>query len=271
MNPMRVTLMQADIVWKDKEANLRRLRERLEELRGKTDLVVLPESFATGFDPEDISLAETNEGFLMAGLRRMAADTGLAVAGTFLACDPGTFGADGKNAYYNRAFFMPGRLQDSPSFYDKRHLFSIGGEAKYLQKGQERVCLAFKGWNICMQVCYDLRFPVWSRNYQGEPYHLLIYMANWPASRRQAWDLLLPARAVENYSYVCAVNRVGTDPNGLKYDGGSAAYSYMGEELARVPDGQEGCVTITLDGDRQEYFRRHCPMWRDMDKFGING
>lgn len=259
---MRITLIQTDIAWEDKQENLRRLRIYLEKLGGQTDLIVLPETFTTGFSMNTERLAEPLTGSTISLLQQWSSKYGIALAGSLIARHT-------DESIRNRFFFLTPNGQ--VAYYDKRHLFRMGKENLHFRAGTERPIIHYQGFRILPQICYDLRFPVWSRNYQGEPYHLLIYMANWPASRRQAWDLLLPARAVENYSYVCAVNRVGTDPNGLKYDGGSAAYSYMGEELARVPDGQEGCVTLTLDGDRQEYFRRHCPMWRDMDKFGING
>ena len=149
-------------------------------------------------------------------------------------------------------------------FYDKRHLFRMGHETDCYTPGKERLVVHYKGWNICLLVCYDLRFPVWSRNRHNE-YDLAIYVANWPASRRKAWDILLQARALENISYVCGVNRIGEDFHGILHDGGSAAWSPKGERLAYVPDHTEGIATVTLDGDALQHFREKFPAWKDAD------
>ena len=144
----------------------------------------------------------------------------------------------------------------------------MGHETDCYTPGKERLVVHYQGWNICLLVCYDLRFPVWSRNRHNE-YDLVIYVANWPASRRKAWDILLQARALENISYVCGVNRIGEDFHGILHDGGSAAWSPKGERLAYVPDHAEGIATVTLDGDALQHFREKFPAWKDADDFSI--
>ena len=266
MTPLRITLLQTDIVWEDKAANLENLFHRLQALEGQTDLLVLPEMFSTGFSMNVAEQAETSDGPTIGRLRQWATQFHIALAGSFMARTPGSEGPASSTAYYNRAFFVaPGQ---EPFFQDKRHLFRMGGEADRFAPGHNRAVCTYKGWKILLLVCYDLRFPVWSRNRNNE-YDLLIYVANWPASRRLAWDILLPARAVENISYVCGVNRIGKDPHGIRYDGGSAIYSPLGEQLASVGDNRPGTVTLSLDGDALMHLREKFPAWRDADGFSI--
>ena len=261
MNPLRVSLLQTDIAWEDKQENLRRLRTKLETLRGQTDVVVLPETFSTGFSMNPAALTEPNDGDTLTTLRRWAAEYRMALAGSYIACDtPDT------QVFYNRAFFLT--PEGESCFYDKRHLFRMGRETDCYTPGKERLVVHYKGWNICLLVCYDLRFPVWSRNRHNE-YDLAIYVANWPASRRKAWDILLQARALENISYVCGVNRIGEDFHGILHDGGSVAWSPKGERLAYVPDHSEGIATVTLDRDALQRFREKFPAWKDADDFSI--
>lgn len=261
MNPLRVTLWQTDIAWEDKSANLDRLRLLLEELRGQTELVVLPETFSTGFSMHPAALAESVDGPTLTSLRQWAATYGVAIAGSYIACNTPHDGH-----YRNRAFFLT--PEGDAYYYDKRHLFRMGRETEYYAPGHERLIVHYRGWAICLLVCYDLRFPVWSRNRRNE-YDLLIYVANWPASRRKAWDILLQARAVENISYVCGVNRVGDDLHGVLHDGGTAAWSPRGERMASIPDHATGTVTLTLDGDALQRFRERFPAWKDADEFTI--
>ena len=216
---MRVTLLQTDIVWEDKQENLRLLREKLIKLRGVAEIVVLPETFSTGFSMDSRRLAEPVSGETITLLRQWAAEFQFAIAGSYIACDEK---ADAnKNAvpspdksYYNRAFFLT--PEGEAYYYDKRHLFRMGQETEHFTAGSQRSVISYRGWNILLLVCYDLRFPVWSRNVNNE-YDLLIYVANWPVPRRRVWDILLQARALENISYVCGVNRIGTDGNQMLY------------------------------------------------------
>lgn len=263
---MRITLLQTDIVWEDRQENLRLLRERLTELRGETDLVILPETFSTGFSMESRRLAEPVSGLTVTTLRQWAAEFGMALAGSYIACN-----ADGGHrpspACYNRAFFL---TPEGEAYYcDKRHLFRMGRETEHFTAGTLRTVITYRGWNIRLLVCYDLRFPVWSRNVANE-YDLLIYVANWPTARRRAWDILLQARALENMSYVCGVNRTGTDGRKTPHNGGSAAYSPKGELLAAVPDGEEGAATVRLCLPSLREFRQKFPAWKDADSFTIS-
>ena len=261
MNPLRVSLLQTDIAWEDKQENLHRLRTKLETLRGQTDVAVLPETFSTGFSMNPAALAEPTDGDTLTTLRRWAAEYRIALAGSYIACDtPVT------QVFHNRAFFLT--PEGEAHFYDKRHLFRMGHETDCYTPGKERLVVHYQGWNICLLVCYDLRFPVWSRNRHNE-YDLLIYVANWPASRRKVWDILLQARALENISYVCGVNRIGEDIHGIPHDGGSVAWSPKGERLAYVPDHSEGIATVTLDRDALQRFREKFPAWKDADDFSI--
>lgn len=262
---LRITLLQTDIVWEAKQENLRRLDQQLSTLEGSTDLVILPETCTTGFSMNAASLAEEATGATISTLQQLAIKYGMALAGSFIALDAAGAG-NTSSYYYNRAFFVTPEGREH--FYDKRHLFRMGMEAEHFTPGNHRPVIHYRGWNILLLVCYDLRFPVWSRNTDNE-YDLLIYVANWPASRRRVWDLLLPARAVENQCYVCGVNRTGTDGNGLEHNGGSVVYSPKGVRLAAVPDGGEGSCTTTLSLPDLQHFRDKFPVWRDADRFTI--
>lgn len=255
---MRVTLLQTDIAWEDKQENLRRLRQNLEKLQGETDLLVLPETFATGFTMNVSKLAEPVGGFTIGLLQQYASKYGVALAGSCI------IGQEDK--FCNRFFFLT--PEGEATYYDKRHLFRMGNEHLHFTRGIVRPVISYREFRILPQICYDLRFPVWSRNV-GCEYDLLIYVACWPASRRLVWDTLLRARALENQCYVCGVNRVGVDGNGIRYDGGSVVYSPKGERLATVPDGHEGMSTVHLDLESLFVFRRHFPVWQDADKFFV--
>ena len=220
---MRISILQTDIVWENKQENLRRLREKLETLRGTTEIVVLPETFSTGFSMDTASLAEPTTGETIATLRQWSEEYRLALAGSYIACETASEG--GKPSYYNRAFFL------TPE-----------GNAYY---------------------------PVWSRN-TGNEYDLLIYVANWPIPRRKVWDILLQARALENISYVCGVNRIGKDGRDIPHSGGSVVYSPKGEVLATVPDNEEAIATASLNLSSLQEFRLKFPAWKDADEFVIS-
>jgi omega-amidase len=275
---MRISILQTDIVWENKQENLRRLRERLQALRGTTEIVVLPETFSTGFSMDTERLAEPVTGETITTLRGWAQEFQVAIAGSYIACgatvpereasSSGTCGAAASgDAHYNRAFFLT--PEGDAYYYDKRHLFRMGQEAEHFTSGNRRPIIRYRGWNILLLVCYDLRFPVWSRNVDNE-YDLLIYVANWPHVRRKVWDVLLQARALENICYVCGVNRVGTDGHRLPHSGGSVIYSPKGELLAAVPDNEESAATATLDLTALSDFRQKFPAWKDADRFTIS-
>lgn len=263
---MRVTLLQTDIVWEDKQENLRLLRKKLEMLRGEAEIVVLPETFSTGFSMNSRQLAEPVTGETITTLRQWAAEFQFAIAGSYIACNEGAVSSADNPPYYNRAFFLT--PEGEAYYYDKHHLFRMGQETEHFTAGNQRPVISYRGWNILLLVCYDLRFPVWSRNVNNE-YDLLIYVANWPVPRRRVWDVLLQARALENLSYVCGVNRVGTDRNQMPYSGGSVIYSPKGDLLAHVPDDKEGSATTFLDLSALKEFRIKFPAWKDADCFQI--
>lgn len=258
MHPLKISIVQTDIAWENKQENLRMLREKLHALRGTTEIVVLPEMFSTGFTMKSRELAEPVSGITVRILKELAADFQLALCGSFICSE--------RSNYYNRAFFITPEGEEF--YYDKRHLFRMGNEAEYLSSGNNKLIISYRGWNICLLVCYDLRFPVWSRNVNNE-YDLLIYMASWPQARRLAWDTLLCARALENMCYVCGVNRIGVDGNKLIYNGGSVVFSAKGEVLASVPDGEEGIETVSLSLISLQQLRDKFPVWKDADAFRL--
>lgn len=254
---LRIGIVQADVTWEDRAANLAHYGALLRRLAGQADLAVLPELFTTGSirNPEQ---ADAADGETVAALKQWAAECRTAIAGSFMAAENGK--------HYNRAFFVtPG----GDAFYaDKRHLFRMGGEDRCIEAGAKRLTVSWRGWNICPLVCYDLRFPVWSRNV-ANGYDLLLYSANWPAVRGDVWRTLLPARALENQAYVCGVNRTGVDGAGLAYHGGSVVYSPLGEKLADAGDTGEILLTCTLKKAPLESLRTGFPVWKDADTFEI--
>ena len=258
MHPLKISIVQTDIAWENKQENLRMLREKLHALRGTTEIVVLPEMFSTGFTMKSRELAEPVSGITVRILKELADDFQLALCGSFICSE--------RSNYYNRAFFITPEGEEF--YYDKRHLFRMGNEAEYFSSGNNKLIISYRGWNICLLVCYDLRFPVWSRNVNNE-YDLLIYVASWPQARRLAWDTLLCARALENMCYVCGVNRIGVDGNKLIYNGGSVVFSAKGEVLASVPDGEEGIETVSLSLISLQQLRDKFPVWKDADAFRL--
>ncbi len=256
---LRVSMVQSHIIWEDKNENLGYYGELLRRISGKTDLAVLPETFSTGFTMNVEPLADEVDGITVNTIKKWAADYKMAVAGSFIAKDNGK--------YYNRAFFITS--EGDSLFYDKRHLFQMGHEDQYFTAGDKRLVVSYRGWNICLLVCYDLRFPVWSRNVNNE-YDLLIYCANWPEARKKVWKILLQARAIENMSYVCGVNRVGIDGKGFTYRGDSLIISPKGKKLADAGKREEVTRTVSLSMDEVSELRSKFPAWKDADDFTIN-
>lgn len=256
---LRVSLIQSPIVWEDRAANLEAYGRRLKRLAGRTDVAILPETFTTGFSMQVQALADMPEGPTMDAVRSWSSRFGMAVTGSFIV----TAGS----LFYNRAFFVT--PQGETWYYDKRHLFRMAGEDKHFSAGCEQIIASYKGWRIGLQVCYDLRFPVWSRNV-ANAYDLLIYMANWPAPRIQAWKSLLPARAIENMAYVAGVNRTGVDGKGFVYPGCSVLFGPRGDKLADA--GRRACTspTVWLKKDELTAFRTKFPADKDADTFSID-
>jgi Predicted amidohydrolase len=254
---LRVTMIQADLAWQDSESNRHALATRFRGLQGHTDVIVLPEMFTTGFSMNAEALAETMDGPTVGWLREEAAATGCVITGSMIIRDDG-------GRHYNRLLWATpaGDL----AHYDKRHLFRMAGEQKHYAAGERRLIVEWKGWRLCPMVCYDLRFPVWSRN-RGD-YDVLVYVANWPARRRVAWCALLKARAIENLCYVVGVNRVGRDGNGATYTGDSAAVDFLGKVLGGDRGG-DFAETVVLDREALQLWRRDFPAHLDADAFEL--
>lgn len=255
---MRLTIIQDEIIWTDKQANFKKTEKYLKELSGKTDLVVLPEMFSTGFCIDRTDLAEDMNGETVSLLKKWVIEYDLAITGSFIVKE--------NTHVYNRAFFIfpNGKIETA----DKRHLFSMGNEHKLFTAGNKRLLVNYKGFNICVLVCYDLRFPVWARNTNNK-YDLLIYVANWPIPRITVWNALLPARAIENLSYVCGVNIIGTGSNNLNYNGNSKVIDFKGKEILSTTPNNKHIDTIELSLEELKKFREGFPVWKDADEFTI--
>jgi omega-amidase len=255
---MRLTIIQSALTWENPAANHAMFSQKLVALRGATDLVLLPEMFATGFSMNAAALAEPMDGPTVRWMENTAKELGAAVAGSFICAENGK--------YFNRLVFM--RPDGHFDFYDKKHLFTLAGEQDYFSSGQKRLTLEWQGWRICPLVCYDLRFPVWSRNPTPDPYDLLLYVANWPARRAHHWRSLLTARAIENQAYVAGVNIVGKDGNGLEYTGDSAVIDYSGQTFFQV-SGQEDVRTAELSLEDLRQYRLQLPFLQDADVYKL--
>ena len=265
---MRISLVQNDIAWENKNANLMYYDRLLSGLTGKTDLVILPEMCPTGFSMQAEKMAETNDGETMTAIRRMAKNYGFAITGSFIGKETKSVVATGEEKVpcFNRGFFIC--PDGHETFYDKHHLFRMGEEPEHYQAGKEKCLISYMGWNIRLIICYDLRFPVWCRNVNNE-YDLLVVVANWPEARQHAWQSLLTARAIENMAYVCGVNRVGTDGLNIKYTGDSRLINAYGSTLSSMKSGVEDLQTLEIDQDSLKRFREKFPVWKDSDSFEI--
>ena len=255
---LRVTLVQQPLVWHDAARNREHFDALLAPLAGHTDVVVLPEMFTTGFSMDVEQVAEGTGGPTSAWLQQKARDLRAAVTGSVMTKDGAHF--------FNRMFWAE---PDAPlRHYDKRHLFRMANEHQRFTPGSTPLTVAWRGFRICLQVCYDLRFPVFSRRRPELEYDVLIYSANWPAPRRQAWQALLRARAIENLSYVVGVNRVGTDGKELPYAGDSVVHDFLGETLAQLGS-EPAVVTVELDLAALGAFRERFPAHLDADRFTL--
>ena len=254
---LRISMIQSPILWDDIDGNLVAYEKKLRRLSGRTDIAVLPETFTTGFIISIQPGQDFKQDKVLAKLKRWAAEFDFAITGSFIA-------RIGDHCY-NRGFWVtPG---GETCFYDKHHLFRMGGENNYFSPGNQHLVVEYKGWRIRPLICYDLRFPVWSRNVENE-YDLLIYVANWPASRREVWKALLKARAIENLAFVCGVNRTGKDGKGYLYTGDSTLFSFKGETMATAGEEETETVTV-LSHEQLTAFRNKFPAWMDADRFEI--
>lgn len=258
MSDLTVSFVQASLQWHDPVANRTELSRHITEISIATDLIVLPEMFTTGFSMDAPALAETMDGPTVAWMREIAAARDAVLTGSIIIKE--------NNQYFNRLLWV--RPDGLITYYNKRHLFTMAGEQHVYTAGTQRLIEVWRGWRICPLVCYDLRFPVWSRNSAQEPYDLLLYVANWPASRRTAWLTLLRARAMENLAYTMGVNCVGIDGNSLAYAGDSALLDMRGEYLVEVGN-QETGITRGLRRADLEAFRERFPALHDADPFEL--
>jgi omega-amidase len=298
MSTLTITTIQTDLAWEDKTANLQRLEEKIINISDRTEVVILPEMFSTGFSMRPEALAEKMDGPTVAWMKRIAAEKKIILTGSIIIEEEGK--------YFNRLIWMLPNGQYGN--YDKRHLFAYAGEAEKYTAGQKRLIASVKGWKVNLQICYDVRFPVWSRQTPQMPvpghampgsvtladthaqdsaakaapatsmpvpgagmaheYDLLIYIANWPERRSLAWKTLLQARAIENQAYVAGVNRVGNDGNNIYHSGDSMIIDPLGEVLYHRSR-EEDIFTHTFQKDKLEEARNRFPFWRDADDFSI--
>lgn len=256
MQDLAVKLIQTHLHWQDPEANRSHFENLIDADKTPVDLIVLPEMFTTGFTMDAAPNAETMDGDSTAWMRQVAGDRGVTLCGSLIIEAGGRF--------YNRLIWMPPDGQCE--HYDKRHLFRMAGEEEHFAAGTQRKIFNLNGWKVCPLICYDLRFPVWSRGIND--YDLIIFVANWPATRRSAWQMLLPARAIENQCYALGANRIGTDGNDKRYSGDSAVYDYLGNVI--LDCGDRACTeSASLDGDALERYRNKFPAYLDADTFEI--
>ena len=260
MSSLTFTLIQSNLHWEDKAANIKMWEEKIVSMKEKTEIIVLPEMFNTGFSMKPALLSEKMDGPTVEWLKKIAAKQKIILTGSLIIEEEGN--------YYNRLLWVLPNGQVGT--YDKRHLFAYGTEDQFYTPGIKRLIASVKGWKINLQVCYDLRFPVWARQQPQEnpEYDVLIYVANWPERRNTAWKTLLRARALENQCYVIGVNRVGNDGNQIYHSGDSMVIDPLGEILYHK-EHEEDIFTITLSNDKLEEVRKKFPFWKDADEFNI--
>ena len=255
---MRIALVQTNLYWEDIQANLSNLEEKIWKMEKVADVIVLPEMFNTGFSMNVELLSEPLNLTTHKWMKLIAAQTMAAITGSYIVRE--------KGKYYNRLIWVQ---PDGTTFkYDKRHLFTLSGEEKIFEKGNEKLIVEWKGWKFCPLICYDLRFPVWSRNTLAENYDCLLYVANWPQQRADAWNSLLKARAIENLSYSLGVNRVGNDNTGNYYHGNSSAFDFKGSLMVKTSDKEE-ILYVDLDKQQLDEFRLKFPALDDVDEFQL--
>ncbi|MEZ2441329.1 amidohydrolase [Chitinophaga sp. RCC_12] len=263
MSDLIVTLIQTQLHWEDKEANLRMFDEKINSIKERTEVVFLPEMFSTGFSMQSALLAETMDGTAVQWMKKKAAEKNIIITGSLIIEENGE--------YLNRLIWM--LPNGTYGTYDKRHLFGYAGEHEHYTPGDKRLIAQVKGWKINLNICFDMRFPVWSRNTiqpdTNEPaYDLLVYVANWPERRKTAWTTLLQARAIENQAFAIGVNRVGNDGHNIYHSGETSLIDPMGEIIYRKSH-DEDIFTYTLQRERLEEVRKNIPFLKDADAFTI--
>ncbi|WP_125717936.1 nitrilase family protein [Flavobacterium ustbae] len=254
---MNIALIQTDLFWQDADKNRENFDSKIDEIGSEVNLIVLPEMFSTGFTMNVSEVAETMQGETIAWMKLKAKQKNAAVTGSVVITENGK--------YYNRMLFVfpSGEIQ----YYDKRHSFSLAGEDKVYTRGNQKVIVDYLDWKICLQICYDLRFPVFARNVEN--YDLILYVANWPKVRTNAWDALLKARAIENLSYVVGVNRIGNDAHDYEHIGHSQAIDFLGNYILE-PQEKNGVFAVELDKNTMYETRKKLDFLSDKDQFEIN-
>ena len=252
---LRTSLVQTSLVWEDPEGNINRFTELLKSA-DDSDLIVLPEMFSTGFTMEPHKIPEHWQDKTIQWMQEQAIRSNSAITGSIIAQENGK--------YYNRLYFV--HPNGEIATYDKRHTFTLSGEDKFYASGSEKVIITYKGFRICPMICYDLRFPVWSRN--TENFDVLLYVANWPQARVNAWDTLLRARAIENMVYAIGVNRIGSDNNELQYNGHSGVYDALGEALV-FAEFDDTILTAELNKEHLQSIREKLKFLEDRDTFNL--
>jgi omega-amidase len=274
MPDITISLIQADLRWENKKENLELFESRIAELKGKTQIALLPEMFSTGFSMNPAALAETMEGKTVQWMKKVSAENRLVLIGSVIIREHNQ--EENKEEFFNRLIAM--LPNGTFAVYDKRHRFAYAGEDENYSAGKKRLIISVNGWRINLLICYDLRFPVWSRQQVSNngqkaeslpEYDLLVYVANWPEKRIHAWKSLLQARAIENQCYVAGVNRVGQDGNGIIYNGNSLVVDPLGEVLY-TGQNVEDIFTITLGSNSLQDARTRFPFWKDADRFRID-
>ncbi|MCX6290188.1 MAG: amidohydrolase [Bacteroidetes bacterium] len=259
MTDLTITIIQSELFWEDTDANLEIFSKKLASVAEGTDLVILPEMFSTGFTMNAKGCAEMMNGKTVEWLRKKAIEKKCVLTGSVIISEDGRF--------FNRLIWM--KPDGTFDCYDKRHLFRLADEQETYSPGNKKMIAEINGWKICPLICYDLRFPVWSRRTKQEDYDLLIYVANWPDRRVHAWKQLLVARAIENQSYVAGVNRIGNDGNNIYHSGYSSVIDFKGERLSQTKPGEESMETIVLNKQALIDFRKTFAFADDADEFRL--
>ena len=266
-NTLHIALLQSDLFWENPEKNRKNFEQKIHSIPSPIDLIILPEMFTSGFTMDPHHIAEEMGGDTHQWMKQIAKKTNAAITGSMIIK---TIQKD-TVIFSNRLLFI--YPEGTTKFYDKKHSFTLAGEDKIYTSGNQRLTLSYKGWKICPLICYDLRFPVWSRNrFENREcdYDLLLYVANWPSPRADAWEKLLYARAIENQCYTIGVNRIGTDKKGLQYIGGSTLIDMKGKIVRSATKNKEEIIHQTIDPTSLIEFRKKFPVGRDADQFTLN-
>ncbi|OUR91576.1 nitrilase family protein [Flavobacteriales bacterium 34_180_T64] len=256
-NDLKIAVIQSDLVWENPEQNRINFGKKIKDISESVDLIVLPEMFTTGFTMNASEVSETMDGETVAWMKHIASKSKASIIGSVVILENGQ--------YYNR--LICAHSNGTIESYDKRHTFTLAGEHKVYTAGKNKLSITIKGWTLCPLICYDLRFPVWARN--TDSYDALIYVANWPKVRIEAWNTLLKARAIENMSYCIGVNRVGLDANNYEYSGHSVVFDSLGKRLDEIPVDKEAIEIVTLSKSHLETYRTKLNFLNDGDTFSL--